>query len=57
METGLRIFCTSKSPSTCENWCFNPPFSTTPFDSPPFHALGKAKNALLLETTLWRSTH
>jgi hypothetical protein len=29
----LRIFCKSKSPSTCENFCFNFSFSTPPCDS------------------------
>ncbi len=52
----LRIFGKSKSPSTCENWFLNPPFSTTPSDSTPLHALGKAKNALLLAITLRKST-
>ncbi len=35
-----------------ENWCFNLSLSVPPFNSPPFHALGKAKYAHLLATTL-----
>ncbi len=56
MGTGLRTSYKSKSPSTCENWCFNLPLFAPPSDSPPFHSLGKAKNAFLLTTTLWGST-
>jgi hypothetical protein len=52
MGISLGISCKSKSPSTCENWCFNLAFFTLPFESPPFHALERAKNALLLATTL-----
>jgi len=36
----------------CENWHFKPPLSTPLFDSPPFHAIGKAENAFLLATNL-----
>jgi hypothetical protein len=56
MGTSLKISYKSKSPSTCENWCFNLPLSAPPFDSLPFHAFGKVENTFLLATTLWGST-
>jgi hypothetical protein len=55
MRIGLRISCKSNSCSTCENWYFNFSLSVPPLDSTSFHALGKARNALLA-TTLWGST-
>ncbi len=42
----LGISCKSKSPSTCENWWLNLPLFAPPFQSPPFPALERAKNAL-----------
>jgi len=50
MGASLGISYKSKSSSTCENWCFNSSLSTPPSNSTPFHALGKAENALLLAT-------
>jgi hypothetical protein len=55
MGTGLKIFCKSKSFSTCENWHFNSSLSTSPSNSTPFHAFQKVRNVFLLATTLWRS--
>jgi hypothetical protein len=55
MGIELQISCKSKSPSTCENWCFNFSLFVTPYDSTPFYVLGNAKNAFL-ETTLQGST-
>jgi len=52
MGTNLGISYKSKSLSTSENWQFNPSIFAPPFDSPPFHALGKAKYAHLIATTL-----
>jgi hypothetical protein len=52
MGTNLRFFYKSKAPSTRENWHFNLSLFAPASDSTPFHALGKAKNALLLATTL-----
>ncbi len=54
---GLRIFHESKSPWTCENGCFNPPWpklSTFIFETLPF---AKVKNAILWTTTLWGFTN
>ncbi len=53
MGTYLKISYKSKSLSTCENWCFNPPLSTPPSNSSPFDALEKAENAVHLIITLW----
>ncbi len=54
MGTDLGIYYKSKSPSTCENWCFNPPLFAPPSDSPPFCAFGRAENVLFLATQFVR---
>jgi hypothetical protein len=56
MGIDLGIFCKFKSPSTCENDTSTLHFQLhLSFDSTPFHAFGKAKNAFLLAITLWGS--
>ncbi len=51
LGTSLGIFYKFISLSICENKCFNLPFSTPPYYSPSFCALGKAKSAFLWATT------
>ncbi len=57
-EVGINFFNLKKNPNSISlvNWRFNFWLFAPPFDSPPFHTLGKAENAFLLATTLWRCT-
>jgi len=52
MGINLKLFCEFKSPSTYEKKLALQPstFCLFSFNSTPFHALGKAKNAFLTTT-------